>query len=187
MNITSKSRYGLKIVLDLAAHVHLEKVARRDIVSREGIPAEYLDQIMMRLRHSGLVQSLRGRHGGYRLARAPEKISVLEIFLACEDHVIPALCVNHNNQVVGSCEHSGGCIGADPWQKIFEQFSISMQALSIAELLEVNTRDRVCNSGPLRECRSGDKLMANQWLADLNSKENNPNLGFRSIPNEVNL
>ena len=66
MNLTSKSRYALKIMLYLSAHNSKGLVNRHDISSSEGIPEKYLDQILLKLRRSCLVESIRGRHGGYK-------------------------------------------------------------------------------------------------------------------------
>jgi Rrf2 family protein len=176
MNITSKSRYGLKILLDLAAHSHLPKVARRDIVTREGIPAEYLDQIMMRLRARGLVESLRGRHGGYRLGREAANISVLEVFSACEDMVMPTLCAKTSHEKpkgvlfsgqlpnagdrVGElgCEFEADCIASDPWKKIFSSFANSMSGLSIADLLDPSWQPALMSrKRTVQECKAGER------------------------------
>lgn len=176
MNITSKSRYGLKILLDLAAHSHLPKVARREIVTREGIPAEYLDQIMMRLRACGLVESLRGRHGGYRLGREAANISVLEVFTACEDMVQPTLCAKPTQQKTRSkplldklksagerveelgCEFELECIASDPWKKIFANFAESMSGLSLADLLDPGWQPTMLpRKISVQECKAGER------------------------------
>ncbi|MBP9709367.1 MAG: Rrf2 family transcriptional regulator, partial [Oligoflexales bacterium] len=63
MNLTSKSRYALKIMMDMV--FHHSQVQRRDLSNRQGVPPDYLDQILMRLRRAGLLESTRGRSGGY--------------------------------------------------------------------------------------------------------------------------
>lgn len=85
MNITAKTRFGLKALMDIAYHHRVGPVQRRHIAVRQGIPTDYMDQILMRLRNSGLIQSLRGREGGYHLALDPEEITVWDVVNSVED------------------------------------------------------------------------------------------------------
>lgn len=110
MNITSKSRYALKIMMDLA--LHQEQLSHRvDIAQRQGVPLDYMDQILLRLKEQGLIDSTRGRSGGYRLARTPEQISMYEIFNAVEDGFIPVLCLDGFH----SCHAEQFCQSKDAW------------------------------------------------------------------------
>ncbi len=84
LSLNTKSRYGLTALLSLSAAHEQGLVQAREIAGQHGIPPKYLEQILVRLTGAGLVQSVRGKHGGYRLARHPARISVLEALEALE-------------------------------------------------------------------------------------------------------
>jgi Rrf2 family protein len=85
MNITAKTRYGIKALLDIAYHHSSGPVQRRQIGLRQGIPTDYMDQILLRLKSKGLITSLRGRDGGYHLGHDPSQITLLDVVTAVED------------------------------------------------------------------------------------------------------
>jgi Rrf2 family protein len=90
MRISSKGEYGLRALLDLAQHHGEGPVQSRDIHLRQGIDENYLNQILISLRKSGLIESMRGPQGGHRLARPPAQITVLEALIALEGPLLPA-------------------------------------------------------------------------------------------------
>jgi len=130
LNITSRSRYALKIMLDLAQHHDMPLVRRSEIVKRQSVPADYLDQIMMRLRSNHLVESVRGRTGGYRLARHPDAISVWDLFSAVEDGFYPVSCVEHRN----SCALETMCSSHDAWSDMYAAVRGSLVNIKISDL-----------------------------------------------------
>lgn len=152
MNFTSKSRYALKIMMDLAHHSHLPLVRRNDIAVRQGIPTDYLDQIMIRLRAGQLVESVRGRAGGYRLARNPQDINLWELFSAVEDSIYPVECVTDHDE----CHHGSQCISRSAWGDIFGRMKHSLASLTLGALSAKHHReyDRQGAVGPV-ECRPG--------------------------------
>lgn len=85
MNITAKTLFGLRTLMDIAFHDKGGPVQRRHIALRQGIPTDYMDQLLMRLRNHGFVHSFRGREGGYHLAVDPEAVTVWDIVQAVED------------------------------------------------------------------------------------------------------
>ena len=89
MRISSKGEYGLRALFDLAQHYGEGPVQSRDIHLRQGIDENYLNQILISLRKSGLIESIRGPQGGHRLARQPAQITVLEALLALEGPLMP--------------------------------------------------------------------------------------------------
>lgn len=148
MNITSKSRYALKIMMDLSSHDH-ELVRRQEIVRRQGVPAKYLDQILIKLRNAGLVNSTRGRDGGYALAREKSEITVWDILNAVEDGIYPVMCVDDH----GSCSYEMGCITSGPWQMIFNAIRNEMSKLCLSELSrQFADEKKMCPIAGLREC-----------------------------------
>ncbi|MBC8163023.1 MAG: Rrf2 family transcriptional regulator [Roseiflexaceae bacterium] len=89
MRISSKSEYGLRALFDLAQHYGMGPIQSREIHERQGVDENYLNQILILLRKAGLIESLRGPQGGHRLARAPEKITILEALTALEGPLLP--------------------------------------------------------------------------------------------------
>ncbi len=131
MNVTSKSRYALKIMMDLAGQGREELVHRSDIARRQGIPPDYMDQILGRLREGGLIDSTRGRSGGYRLARSADAVSVLEIFSAAEDAFQPVQCLEGGLGCVA--EHV--CSSKDAWGVISEAIRGSLSGIILTDLV----------------------------------------------------
>lgn len=152
LNLTSRSRYALKIMLDLAYHHNDSLVRRQEIVARQGIPAKYLDQILVRLRRDGLVESVRGRTGGYRIGRELNLINVWEIFRAVEDGIYPVECVDEH----AGCEFRAACIAKEPWQLIFENVKRSLAQMNLADIAQQFQQDdkNFATTG-VRECRPG--------------------------------
>lgn len=155
MNMTSRSRYAIKIMMDLAFHKDLPHVARKDIVQRQGVSTDYLDQIMIRLRRGGLVESVRGRGGGYRLARSADVISAWNIFHSVEDSLFPVECVDDTH----SCAFESACISHSAWEQIFGGVRRHLEGTTLASLVAGRTAvhhmdlaagPRNCNGGTTR-------------------------------------
>jgi Rrf2 family cysteine metabolism transcriptional repressor len=89
MRISSKGEYGLRALFDLAQHYGEGPIQSRDIHLRQAIDENYLNQILISLRKSGLIESMRGPQGGHRLARPPSQITILEALLALEGPLLP--------------------------------------------------------------------------------------------------
>jgi Rrf2 family protein len=85
MELTIKTQYGIKTFLDIAYHHEAGPVQRKHIMMRQGIPTDYLDLVLTRMKEHGLIHSFRGREGGYHLAMTPEEVSVWDIVEAVED------------------------------------------------------------------------------------------------------
>lgn len=133
MNITSRSRYAMKIMIDMAQTRQTDLVKRHDIVARQGVPEKYLDQIMIRLRRAGLVRSVRGRLGGYVLGKSAQQISVWEIFCSVEDGIYPVLCLDDNH---AGCDFKQTCAANQPWQKVFGAIRRPLEQLSLHDLVQ---------------------------------------------------
>lgn len=131
MNVTSKSRYALKIMMDLADHGGEGLVHRGDIARRQGIPLDYMDQILVRLREGGLIDSTRGRSGGYRLAKPASEVSVLEIFSAAEDAFQPVQCLEGGT----SCVAEHVCSSKDAWSVISGAIRGSLSGIILTDLV----------------------------------------------------
>ncbi len=152
MNITSKSRYALKILMDLAYHFDAPHVQREDIARRQGVPQNYLDQIMLRLRKASLVESVRGRGGGYRLAKSADDISVFEIFSAVEESLYPVECMSD----AGQCGYEHSCVSMSAWEEIVNAMVQPLKKMSLNHLVQNWAQvHQMCPMGGIKECRKG--------------------------------
>ncbi len=159
MNITSKSRYALKILMDLAERdpTGTGAVAQRtDISKRQGIPLDYMDHVLSRLREAGLIASTRGRGGGYRLSTPADRVSVLEIFTAVEDSFQPVQCLEGGAGCV--LEHQ--CSSRDAWSEISAAISASLSGIILADLVAKRSHGQSLSSAlpmmafAMKECRA---------------------------------
>ncbi|HEY9764733.1 MAG TPA: Rrf2 family transcriptional regulator [Chroococcales cyanobacterium] len=128
MRLTNKGKYGINALLVLASSQEEGPLSLKAIAGKAGIPEHYLEQIMGRLRQSGLVASTRGVQGGYRLARESEKIFIGEIVEAAEDSVQPVKCASHQ------CERSDSCLNHDLWSRVTESMLKTLNGMSLAAL-----------------------------------------------------
>jgi len=131
MNLTSKSRYALKIMMDLAHFGATQPLVRRgEIAGRQGIPTDYLDQIMIRLRAGNLVESTRGRSGGYRLARPADQITMWDLFSSVEESMIPVECITAGH----ACDFEGSCSSQKAWGTIFGAIQSGFGGITLGQL-----------------------------------------------------
>lgn len=156
MNITSKSRYALKIMMDLAQADDGGLTHRADVAGRQGIPLDYMDQILGRLRDAGLIVSTRGRSGGYRLGSPAEQISVLAIFVAVEDSFEPVTCLEEGG---GHCQVASICGAKDAWGEISHAIHRSLSGILLSDLVakdqKASSKRTIGSLVPaLQECRA---------------------------------
>lgn len=117
MQISTKGRYALRLMLDLAVHNTGELVKIKDISARENISEKYLEQIISSLKKAGYVKSLRGAQGGYMLAREPETYTVGTILRLTEGSMKPVACLEDEpNQ----CSRAGECVTLRLWKMLDE-------------------------------------------------------------------
>lgn len=142
MIITAKTKYGLKALLDIVYHHRAGPVQRRHIAARQGIPTDYMDQILMRLRSNGLIHSLRGREGGYLLAMSPDEITVWDVVCAVEDPGYQADGIEGDPLCRAARE-----IIADPvWSEVEAELKKKLQQKTFQSYLE-DAEDRLLSQG----------------------------------------
>ena len=148
MRITTWAEYGLICTLHLAHRIAEGPVAGRDIAARERLPQDYVEQILLRLRRAGIVRSVRGAHGGYALAQAPEEISVRAVIAASELATFDLHCVSHPVEE-SRCAASHDCSIRPVWQLLQRRIDDVLEGVRIADLLadERVVRQRVGLSG----------------------------------------
>ncbi len=134
MSISTRGRYGLRALLDLAAQKAGKPVPLSDIAQRQAISEGYLEQLMACLKKAGLVQSTRGVQGGYVLTRKPDEITVLQVLTPLENSLTPATCVSEESAFY--CERQEYCPTRFLWQKVKEAMDHVLSSYTLADLLQ---------------------------------------------------
>jgi Rrf2 family protein len=135
MKITAFEEYGLRCLVQLAKHHHEERpVAISEIAKAEGLSIQYVGKIMHELRRGGLINSVRGIHGGFMLAKAPQEISVAEIFAIMGGETPEHLCSKFPGNLT-ECVHLGGCSIRSVWSFIMSQVSDVLKRVTLADLV----------------------------------------------------
>ena len=132
MNVTSKGRYALRIMLDLAQHRDDGFVSIKTVSERQGISMKYLETIVGNLRQAGLVGSTRGKEGGYSLLREPRDYSVGEILRCIEDNLAPVSCIKDGSV---TCAQASGCLTVPMWKELDDITSSYLDAITLEDLL----------------------------------------------------
>ncbi len=131
MKLTSKGRYGLRAIVDLAIQSEEEPVSIKSISIRQGIPERYLEQIIGKMKKAGIVESVRGAAGGYHLARDASEISVGDILRCLEGDLSIVNCPEINET---KCESSQLCVTKYVWQKINDGIQDTINHITLEEL-----------------------------------------------------
>jgi Rrf2 family protein len=144
MRITTWAEYGLICSLHLARRAEEGPVTGREIAARERLPADYVEQILLRLRRAGIVNSTRGARGGYALARPAADISVRDVIAASERTTFDLHCVSHPVDA-GRCAESGSCSIRPVWLMLQRKIDDVLESVHLADLLaeEGDVRRRV--------------------------------------------
>lgn len=132
MNITSKGRYALRVMLDLAQHREEGFISLKTIADRQGYSMKYLEMIVGSLKREGLVASTRGKEGGYRLVRDPEDYTIGEILRCIEDNLAPVACIKAGDIC---CEHAGECMTIPMWKELDDITNAYLDGVSLQDLL----------------------------------------------------
>lgn len=131
MRLTTKGRYAVTAMLDLALHATQGPVSLADISERQGISISYLEQLFAKLRRKGLVSSVRGPGGGYRLSRDGHAIFVADVIDAVDESVDATRC-----QGLGDCQNGETCLTHDLWQQLSSEIHRFLGGISIQSLVE---------------------------------------------------
>lgn len=134
MKLSTKGRYGLRAVLDLAVHTDDEAVALSQVAERQGISINYLEQLIAKLKKSGIVNGIRGAQGGYLLAKPAEEISIGEILRALEGDLNPVDCSEVTNSD-NPCSKSDSCVTKYVWKRISDSINDAVDGIMLSELV----------------------------------------------------
>ncbi len=133
MKISTKGRYALRLMLDLALNDSGEPVRIRDIAARQEISDKYLEQIISTLNKAGFVRSVRGPQGGYRLTREPSQYTVGMILRLTEGSLAPVACLDNE---VNDCPRQASCATLRLWQMLYEAVGSVVDKVTLADLME---------------------------------------------------
>lgn len=131
MKLTTKGRYAVTAMLDLALHAQKGPVSLADISERQGISISYLEQLFSKLRKNDLVSSVRGPGGGYRLSRDGNQIFVAQIIDAVDEKVDVTRCMGE-----GNCQDGETCLTHDLWQDLSNQLHSFLSQISVQSLVD---------------------------------------------------
>ena len=133
MKLSTKGRYGLRAIIDLARYSEEEPVSINNISIRQDISERYLEQLVALLKKAGLVKSIRGATGGYVLAKRAEEISVGDVLRALEGSLEPVKCAAFYSDE--GCMASDGCVTKYVWQKINDSINKTVDEIMLDELV----------------------------------------------------
>ena len=133
MTISTKGRYALRIMMDLANHIG-ETIKLKDIASRQDISEKYMEQIIAVLNKAGYVRSTRGAQGGYQLVRAPKEYTVGMVLRLTEGSLAPVECLIENAL---PCEREGRCATVEVYKRIYEAVNSVIDTTTIQDLLDI--------------------------------------------------
>lgn len=138
MKISTKGRYGLRAMIDIAQYSEIEPVSISSISARQDISERYLEQLMALLKKAGLIKSIRGAGGGYVLAKDVSEISVGDVLRALEGNLEPVECAAFHESE--SCEAAGGCVTKYVWRRINESINRTVDEMDLQQLVEESKR-----------------------------------------------
>ena len=132
MNVTSKGRYALRIMIDLAQHREDGFISLKTVSERTELSMKYLEMIVGNLKKAELVQSTRGKEGGYKLVKDPKDYTIGEILRCMEDNRAPVACIKEGKI---QCDHSGGCLTVPMWKELDDITNAYLDTVSLEDLL----------------------------------------------------
>ena len=140
MKLSTKGRYGLRAMIDLADYSEETPQSIANIAARQSISDSYLEQLMAKLKKAGLIDSIRGAQGGYVLARESESISVGDILRALEGDLTPVKCSELDGNT--ECSGSDSCVTKTVWKRINDSIQNAVDGIYLKELVDDNRKIR---------------------------------------------
>ena len=133
MKISTKGRYALRIMIDLAENANGEYIRLKDISARQGITLKYMEQIMPMLTKAGYVRSYRGNNGGYMLAKEPEEYTAGDIIRTTEGSLAPIACLETPEN---ECERYHDCATVGFWEGMYKVISDYVDSVTLKQLID---------------------------------------------------
>ncbi|MCW9033118.1 MAG: Rrf2 family transcriptional regulator [Alphaproteobacteria bacterium] len=157
MKLSTKGRYAVMAMVDLACHSKGSPVALADVADRQEISLSYLEQLFGKLRKGGLVKSVRGPGGGYMLSRTAEEVRISDIILAVDEPIKATRC--EPGSPAGCRGNNSRCLTHDLWGELGNQIYLYLSSVSVADICE---RKVLGGSGALYRNEDGQKIAAAQ-------------------------
>ena len=132
MKISTKGRYALRMMLDLAINNNGSFISLKDISTRQGISDKYSEQIINQLGKSGLVKSIRGARGGYMLAKSPAEYTVGDVLRVMEGSLAPVACLDDDNNL---CDRASSCVTLEVWQELNKAINNVVDSITLEDLV----------------------------------------------------
>ncbi|MEN6385545.1 MAG: Rrf2 family transcriptional regulator [Phycisphaerales bacterium] len=142
MKLSTRTRYGMRALLELALAYNSGPLQIKTIAQHQNISNKYLEQLVAMLKTAGLVRSIRGPHGGYVLSKAPKDINLVDVFKTLEGPVLTVECVDDETV----CENHADCITRRLWSEINEAILNVLSNKTIGDLVEMNDKNKQKNS-----------------------------------------
>ncbi len=143
MKLSTKGRYGVTAMYDLAMHIGKGPISLKSVAARQQISEHYLEQLMGQLRKAGLVKSTRGAQGGYILVKQPQDISVGDIVRVMEGPIAPVDCLLSTDPGSnGYCPRTEICVTRNVWQKVGESISNVLDSITLQDLCREEAQRR---------------------------------------------
>ena len=136
--ISTKGRYALRIMIDLAEHRNCGFIPMKEVAARQEISLKYIERIMPVLTKNSLVKGLHGKGGGYRLTREPDEYTVLEVLQAAEGDLAPVSCLGQNAE---PCPRAGECRTLPMWKEYYDTIRSFFEGRTIADLMASSPAD----------------------------------------------
>ncbi|MBQ8163327.1 MAG: RrF2 family transcriptional regulator [Clostridia bacterium] len=133
MIISTRGRYALRVMIDLAENGNGEYIAMKKIAERQGISLKYLERILPVLTQNNIVEGIQGKGGGYRLTRKPEEYRIGEILRLTEGDLAPVACLEHGAK---PCEKSAECRTLPMWSKLHNMINDYLDSVLLSDLMK---------------------------------------------------
>ena len=133
MKISTKGRYALRMMIDLATHSDKEYVALKDVANRQNISKKYLEQIVPLLSKADLLRTNRGYQGGYALSKPPEQYTVGEILRVTEGSLSPVACLQYGTN---NCPRKSDCITLPVWEGLYKTIMDYLDGITLRDIIE---------------------------------------------------
>jgi Rrf2 family transcriptional regulator, iron-sulfur cluster assembly transcription factor len=140
MRLTTRSRYGTRLLLDLGVFGEEKPVPLGDVSERQNISLKYLEQLTVKLKKAGLIKSLRGPAGGHMLARPPGEITIGMIVRTLEDQTQITECAENHQNTCGICNRAGDCLSRWVWVKAANAMFDCLDSITVGQLLNMAAR-----------------------------------------------
>ena len=138
MMISTRGRYALRVMIDLAEHPSGGFIPMKDVAARQEISLKYLEKILPVLTRARLIEGVHGKGGGYRLTRSPEDYRVGEILRLTEGDLAPVSCLEHG---ASPCSRAGFCKTLSMWQRFYRMTNDFFDGITLAELCQTDLAD----------------------------------------------